>query len=239
MHAVPDIDLEHFGEKSSIAQNILASTKLLVLVDADDGYGDVKNVTRTVARYELMGASAIFIEDQKAPKRCGHMAGKEVIPIEDMEKKIKAAVSVRRSWYFFIIARTDAIEPNGLKDSLKRGERYFKAGADGIYFDGVKSYKELKNIGENFKDVSLATTVLEGGGKTPWLPPSEFSELCFSMILYPTTIIFRVARQIELALEDLKNGKKMSAKYSVDMTTFEDIVDLPYWAEIENRYQNK
>ncbi|MCU7490594.1 MAG: 2,3-dimethylmalate lyase [Ignavibacteria bacterium] len=239
MHAVPDVDLEHFGEKSEAARSIIHSTKLPALVDCDDGYGDVKNVNRVIRSYELMGAAAVFIEDQKAPKRCGHMAKKEVIPVEDMEKKISAAADARRSRDFFILARTDAIEPNGLKDALKRGDRYLKAGADGLYFDGVESKKELKKIGSTFVGVPLATSVLERGGKTPALSPKEFRELNFSMILYPTTILFRVARQIERALQDLKAGRQMPENESVDMKQFEDIVDLQYWAELEDRYHTR
>src|SRR5947207_3730859 len=114
MHAVPDIDLEHFGEKHIKAREIIKASKLPVLVDGDDGYGDVKNVTRTVRGYEEIGASALFIEDQKPPKRCGHMAGKEVIPADQMVEKIRAAIAARTQADFFILARTDAREPLGL-----------------------------------------------------------------------------------------------------------------------------
>src|SRR5205085_8793115 len=120
-HAVPDIDLEQFGEKIYETQGIIAASSLPVLIDGDDGYGDVKNVTRTVRGYESIGASAIFIEDQKAPKKCGHMSGKEVIPAEQMEQKVRAAVAARDNPDLFILARTDAIEPCGLDEALKRG----------------------------------------------------------------------------------------------------------------------
>src|SRR5436190_15106921 len=103
MHAVPDLDLEHFGEKSAVARKIIHASALPVLVDADDGYGDAKNVTRTVREYETMGASAIFIEDQVAPKKCGHMAGKAVIPAKEMVNKIKAAKAARSKPDFFLL----------------------------------------------------------------------------------------------------------------------------------------
>src|SRR5207248_1374355 len=103
---------------------------LPVLVDSDDGYGDAKNVTRTVFQYEAMGVDAIFIEDQKAPKRCGHMSGKVVVPPEVKVNKIKAAVAARHdAEQLFILARTDAIQPEGLEKALARGEKYLKAGA--------------------------------------------------------------------------------------------------------------
>ena len=109
-----------------------------MLIDGDDGYGDVKNVTRTVRSYEAIGASALFIEDQKPPKRCGHMAGKEVVAPEFMEQKIRAAVAARADPDFFLLARTDARQPHGLRDAIERGKRYLDAGADGVYVEGPK-----------------------------------------------------------------------------------------------------
>src|SRR5207253_8044040 len=123
------------GEKGAAVTNIMRGSSLPVLVDADDGYGDVKNVTQTVRVYEKMGASAIFLEDQKAPARCGHMAGKTVIPVEQMEDKVHAAVGARSSPDFFILARTDALEALGVDEAIQRGERYLKAGADGVYVE--------------------------------------------------------------------------------------------------------
>src|SRR5256885_8474739 len=117
MHAAPDLDLEHFGEKSAVVRKILNASPLPVLVDGDDGYGDAKNVTRTVHEYEAMGASALFIEDQVAPKKCGHMSGKEVVERKDMVNKIKAACAARMNPDFFILARTDAIEPEDRKST--------------------------------------------------------------------------------------------------------------------------
>src|SRR5256885_4658916 len=115
---VPDIDLIRFGEKSEAVREIIAASDLPVLVDCDDGYGDVKNVTHTVNVYEQMGVSAIFIEDQRPPKRCGHMAGKEVVPPEEMAEKIRAAAAARSDKdSIFIIARSDAEQVNRLDDA--------------------------------------------------------------------------------------------------------------------------
>lgn len=236
MHAVPDIDLEHFGEKHTKAREIIRASSLPVLVDGDDGYGDVKNVTRTVTGYEEIGASALFIEDQKPPKRCGHMAGKEVIPTEQMEEKIRAAIAARSSADFFILARTDAREPNGLADAIARGRRYLAAGADGIYVEGPLTKAELAEIGRTFRDVPLATSILERGGVTPWSSPAELHLMGFDMILYPTTVLFRQVFAMERALADLREGRPLAPEASVDMKSFEDIVDLPKWAAIENRF---
>src|SRR5205807_8579293 len=118
-HALPDIDLTRFAEQASGVHDIIQASSLPVLVDADDGYGDVKNVTYTTRQYEAMGVAAIFLEDQAAPKRCGHMAGKRVVPPEVMIQKIKAAVTARENKDgLFIVARTDARELEGLDGAL-------------------------------------------------------------------------------------------------------------------------
>ncbi|UCI06316.1 isocitrate lyase/PEP mutase family protein [Mesorhizobium sp. B1-1-8] len=239
MHAVPDIDLEQYGENHAKAKEIIDACGLPVLVDGDDGYGDVKNVTRTVRGYEAIGASALFIEDQQPPKRCGHMADKRVISAEAMAQKIRAAAAARRSPDFFIMARTDAAEPDGIGDAIERGQRYVEAGADGVYVEGPTSVDELKQVGAAFKGVPLATSILEGGGKTPWLSPRSMHELGFSMILYPTSVLFRQVRAVQDALDDLRNGLAMKPEQAVTLETFEDIVGMPEWADIENRFMGQ
>lgn len=237
-HGLPDIDLTRFAEQSAGVQDIISACSLPVLVDADDGYGDVKNVTHTVASYEAMGVAAIFLEDQVSPKRCGHMSGKRVIPAEIMEERIRAAAAARHSDDFFLIARTDAREPEGLDSALRRAERYVKAGANGIYVEAPKSVKELEQIGKALPGVPQMTNMFEGDKETPWVTPKELGKLGFSMILYPTTLLFRVVRCLERALKDLKAGRQTSEKEGVNMTEYEEIVDLARWAEIENRFQH-
>lgn len=232
----PDVDLEHFGEKNRAVQDIIDGCALPVLVDADNGYGDAKNVTRTIRGYEALGAAAIFLEDQAAPKRCGHMAGKAVIPAEHMVAKIKAAIAARQDRDTFILARTDAIQPEGVDGALRRGQAYLEAGADGIYVEGPRSEEELERVAEAFKGEQLATSVLERGGVTPWLDPADFRQLGFTMVLYPTTILFGVAEQIVQILRALRSGQPLDPASSVDLDTFEEIVDLPKWATIEDRF---
>lgn len=236
-HGLPDIDLTRFAEQSAGVRDIMAACSLPVLVDCDDGYGDVKNVTYTVQHYEAMGVAAIFLEDQVAPKRCGHMAGKRVVPAEVMVEKIKAAAAARSDREnLFIVARTDAREPEGLDAALRRGESYLKAGADGIYVEAPKSEKDLQQIGKVFKGVPQMTNMFEGDNETPWLTPKELHKLGFSMILYPTTLLFRVVRALERALEDLKQGKQAPKDERVGLTEYEKIVGLERWALIEKRF---
>lgn len=232
----PDIDLIHFAEIAAGVRDIVAASTLPVLVDIDDGYGGLTNVTRTVRGYEAIGVSAMFMEDQVAPKRCGHMEGKQVVPAEVMEKKVRAAVAARLDPDTFLIARTDACAPLGVDEALRRAERYLKAGADGIYVEEPTSVEELEQIGRAFKGVPQVANMLEGGGKTPWLSSKELHELGFAMILYPTSILFRVTRAIERAMEDLKAGRQMPPEDGVDFKHYEEIVGLQQWRDIEDRF---
>jgi len=234
-YGLPDIGLVGFGEMSAGIRDIMAASSLPVLVDCDDGYGDAKNVARTVTGYEAMGVSAIFMEDQRAPKRCGHMAGKDVIEADVMTAKLRAAVDARGSPDLFIIARTDARAVHGLDDALRRAEMYLKAGADGLFIEAPQSVEELAQIGRTFQGVPQIANMLEGGGRTPVLPPHELYRLGFAMIAYPTSLIFRVARTIETALADLKAGRPADDGAVVDFEAFKDIVSLARWAGVERR----
>ena len=234
-YGLPDIGLVGFGEMSAGIRDIMAASSLPVLVDCDDGYGDAKNVARTITGYEAMGVSAIFMEDQRAPKRCGHMAGKDVIEADVMTVKLRAAVDARESPDLFIIARTDARAVHGLDDALRRAEMYLKAGADGLFIEAPQSVEELAQIGRTFQGVPQIANMLEGGGRTPVLPPHELYRLGFAMIAYPTSLIFRVARTIETALADLKAGRPADNGAVVDFEAFKDIVSLARWAGVEQR----
>jgi 2-methylisocitrate lyase-like PEP mutase family enzyme len=237
-HALPDIGLVAFGEMSAGIRDIMAASSLPVLVDCDDGYGDAKNVARTIAGYEAMGVSAIFMEDQRAPKRCGHMAGKDVIDADAMAAKLRAAVAARRSANLFIIARTDARAVHGLDEALRRAELYLKAGADGLFIEAPQTIDELTQVGRTFQGVPQLANMVEGGGRTPVLPPSELYRLGFAMVAYPTSLIFRVARAIENALADLKAGRPTGKNDGVDFEAFKDITSFGHWAEVEQRAAN-
>jgi 2-methylisocitrate lyase-like PEP mutase family enzyme len=234
-YGIPDIGLAAFGEISAGIRDIMGATKLPVLVDGDTGYGDVKNVTHTIEGYEALGASAIFIEDQVAPKRCGHMAGKDVIPADVMVRNIKAAAAARRSNDFFLSARTDARAVHGLDDALRRGEQYLEAGADGIFIEAPQSIEELQRIGRTFQGAPQMANMLEGG-QTPVLPPAELKAMGFAIVAYPTSVIFRVARTIEKALADIKAGRPGASGDSVDFAGFKDITRYEHWAQIEDKY---
>lgn len=236
-HGLPDLDLTHYAERHAAVKDIMAATALPILVDADTGYGDVKNVTHTVRGYMALGIQAIFIEDQRAPKECGHMDNKEVVPASEMLAKIRAAVAARADRDFFILARTDALQPEGLDGALRRGEAYLKAGADGIYVEGPTSIEQLKIIGKTFRGQHLATSILENGGVTPWVSPEEMGEMGYGMILYPTTLLFRATFALGSAARDLRAGRQMDQGQAVNMEEFEKIVELGHWQEIEKKFR--
>ncbi len=235
-HALPDIGLVGYGEMSAGVRDIMAASSLPVLIDCDDGYGDVKNVAHTVEGYEAMGASAIFIEDQRAPKRCGHMAGKSVIAADAMARKLRAAVAARRSTELFIIARTDARAVHGLDEALRRAEIYLDAGADGLFIEAPQSADELARIGQSFQGVPQLANMLVGGGRTPILPPAELFRLGFAMIAYPTSLIFAVAHAMAKTLAELREGRLASAEEAMSFDAFKDITALAQWSEIEQRF---
>jgi len=237
--AYPDIDLAQFGENSGVMRDTIAASSLPVLVDADDAYGDVKNVTRVVQGYEAMGASAIFLEDQQAPKRCGHMLGKKVVPAEVHAGKIRAATAARHNPDTFIMARTDAVAPLGLDEAPRRAELYLKAGADGVYIEALETVEQLQKVGKRLRGVALATSILEGGGRTPWMDPKELYALGYTMLLYPSTVIFRVTRAIQKAVADLNAGRPMPPEESITFAEYEDILGLPRWAALEEEFASK
>jgi len=236
-YALPDIGLVGYAEMSAGIRDIMSGSSLPVMVDCDTGYGDVKNVTHTIQGYEAMGIAAIFMEDQVTPKRCGHMAGKDVIDAGVMAAKIRAAAGARRSKDFFIVARTDARAVHGLDEALRRGEMYLEAGADGLFIEAPETVKELEKVGRAFQGVPQLANMVEGGGQTPVLPPAELYRLGFNMIAYPTTLLFRVARTIETALAGLRAGKPHRDAEGVGFSDFKDIVGFKDWARIDDEYR--
>jgi 2-methylisocitrate lyase-like PEP mutase family enzyme len=233
-YGVPDVGLKALGDISAAVRDIVQATNLPVLVDGDDGYGDVKNVVQTVHTYERMGVDAIMIEDQTWPKRCGHMAGKSVVPAEVMEAKVRAAVSERLNPSTFIIARTDSRAVHGLDEALRRAERYLKAGADGLFIEAPESVEELEIIGKSF-DVPQLANPLEGG-RTPILSPKELHGLGFSIIPYGITLILRAAKAMQLALEDIRSGKFALWNTGVSFDEYKEIVGFGEWSRVDKEH---
>lgn len=234
-YGVPDIGLCGLGEISAGVRDIMAATSLPVLVDADDGYGDVKNVTRTVRVYEQMGAAAIFIEDQVSPKRCGHMEGKAVVPVETMERKIRAAVAARDNPETFLIARTDARATEGLDGALRRADSYVQAGADGIFIEAPLSIAELERIGSEIEVPQLCNML--AGGKTPILTNQELYQMGFQMIAHAITLVMQAAKLFQQSLQAIKDDQvDYSPATIATFDEFKNIMGFHQWAEIEHRF---
>jgi 2-methylisocitrate lyase-like PEP mutase family enzyme len=175
-YGVPDIGSMGLGEIEAGIRDIMAASDLPVLVDCDNGYGDVKTVVRTINTYERLGAQAVFFEDQISPKRCGHIQGKRLLSMEQMEANTRAAAENRINPDTFIIARTDARQVYDLDEALC-GERYIRAGADGLFIEAPVNIDELEKIGRAF-DVPQLANMLEGG-RTPVLTPAELEQIGF------------------------------------------------------------
>jgi 2-methylisocitrate lyase-like PEP mutase family enzyme len=233
-HALPDIGLMGLGEISAVARDVRAATTLPMMVDADDGYGDAKNVANTIQTYQRLGVQAVFMEDQVSPKRCGHLAGKRIVSAQRMETKIRAAVAARDSDRMFIVARTDARSVMGMDEALRRGERYLEAGADAIYIESPESVAELEQIGRAFRALNMAS-MLEGG-KTPILRPSELHAMGYNIVIYGITLLMRIAKTMQLALDDLKSERLELVGSGVSFQEYMRIVDLERWSAVETRF---
>ncbi|OJV45711.1 isocitrate lyase/PEP mutase family protein [Hydrogenophaga sp. 70-12] len=234
-HGLPDIGLATLGELSAAYRDIMAVSDLPVLVDVDNGYGDVKNVVHAVHTYERMGAQALFFEDQVSPKRCGHIKGKELLPCEEMERRIRAAAEQRRDPRTFIIARTDAREVVGMDEALRRGERYARAGADGIFIEAPESVAELEQVGRALQGVPLMANMLEGG-RTPILKPAELEDLGFRIVIYGISLLMRSVKTMMASLEDLRSGELRLVGSGVGFEDYKRIVGFDRWAALERRY---
>lgn len=236
---LPDLGLASFGELSGAARHIADTVRLPVLMDGDDGYGDVKNVTRTVRVYEAMGMSGLVLEDQASPKKCGHTPGpKRIVSTEEAERKIAAALAARRSDDFFIVARTDARNVDGLDHALERGRHYVAQGADALFIEAPRTIAELETIGRSF-EVPLVVNAAEGG-RTPILSPQQYYDLGFSIILYPGSLMPRMVALFERTLAALKEGR-----FPDDADTFPafskvtEMMGLDEWIRIEGQFEAK
>jgi len=233
-YGLPDIGLAALGEIAAGIRDIMAASDLPVLVDVDNGYGDIKNPIDSVHTYEKLCAQALFFEDQVSPKRCGHIAGKTLLSTEDMETRIRAAAENRLNPDAFIIARTDAREVYDLDEALRRGERYAKAGADGIFIEAPESIEELETIGKSL-DATLMANMLEGG-RTPILRPAELEQLGFRIVIYGINLLMHATRTMRECLEDIRSGELRLTGRGVSFEEYKRIVGFYDWAALEDRY---
>lgn len=189
----PDIGLVSMAEVADTVAAIRDRTSLPLIVDADNGFGNALNVQRTMRVFERMGASAIQLEDQTLPKRCGHLDGKRLIPLTEMAGKVRAAVDARKT-DTLVIARTDAIAVEGFEPALERAEAYLGAGADVLFVEAPRSRAEIETIAKRFATrVPLLANMVEGG-KTPILDAAGLAAIGFRLVIFPGGVVRALAK---------------------------------------------
>ena len=225
----PDVGLLSFDEMAGHARRLAQAVSVPLIADADDGYGNPLNVMRTVREYAAAGVAALHIEDQVAPKRCGHMEGKDVIDAAEMVEKLRAAVEARGDGELLIIARTDARAVEGLDAALERARRYREAGADALFVEAPETEDEIEAVAAAFPDVPLVFNWVDGG-KTPQLPLVRIRELGFALVIYPVTTLFAAARAVADVLDRLGEHEVPS------FDAFTDMIGLPEMRALEARF---
>ena len=203
-NGLPDAGILSREEVLNLSTAIIKSVKIPAIVDIDTGFGGPQEVRETVRLFEAAGAAAIQIEDQEFPKRCGHLPGKAVIPAEEFVDKIKAARAGRTSPDFLIIARTDARAPQGLDEAIRRGRQYASAGADMIFPEALETKEEFREFSKHV-NAPLVANMTEFG-KTPFITLDEFTELGYSLVLFPMTAFRAAMKAVEEALAELKDA---------------------------------
>ena len=233
----PDVGLLTMTEMAGNAGRIAACVDIPVIADADTGYGNALNVIRTVGSYEAAGVAGIHIEDQVAPKKCGHMEGKLVIPAEEMAAKVRAAVEARSQPEFVIIARTDARAVEGLDRALDRARSYRDAGADVLFIEALVSEAEVEQAALAFPDVPLLFNWAEGG-KTPPVSLARLTELGYRIVIFPIgTLLAATAAMRAVLAEITRAGTPAAALAGLpSFADFADFIGLPQVREAEQRY---
>jgi 2-methylisocitrate lyase-like PEP mutase family enzyme len=236
----PDVGLVSMSEVADTITLIRDRVDAHLIVDADTGYGNALNVVRTVRIFERAGASAIQLEDQDFPKRCGHLDGKALIPAEEMAGKIKAALDTRAATDTLIIARTDAVAVEGFDRAIERAALYKSAGADVLFVEAPKSHDDLVRVAGALPGVPLMANMVEGG-KTPILPAGELETIGFALVIFPGGIVRALGHMAAEYYGSLAaNGT--TEPYRNRMLGFEEInrvVGTPEMIALGRKYENE
>ena len=237
LFGMPDYGFIGAAETIDNARRICKSVSVPVIVDSDTGYGNALSVWKLVKELESAGAAGIFLEDQRWPKRCGHMQGKEVIPQEEYTEKLSAALDARENKDFIIVARTDARAIEGLDEAIERGKQNKKTGADAIFVEAPRSFKEMKKIGKEI-NAPLVANMIEGGA-TPLSSAETLNKIGFKIILYPLSVLYANTFATMNILKELKKSGN-TAKYKqkvVNFDQFNELVELPKFRKMEKKYK--
>lgn len=235
---MPDFGFLNAGETLENAKRIINSVNIPILVDIDTGYGNPLNVWKIVKDLVRIGAKGIFLEDQVWPKRCGHMAGKTVIPKEDYILKLQAAIDARENNEFIIVARTDSLAQFGVEEAIERGKEYKRTGADVIFVEAPKTIDEMELISKEIKAPLLANMIEEG--ITPNLTADQLRKMGFRMVVFPLSALYSATFAIKQTLQTLKKTgttKELKNKM-ITFQEFNDLVNLSAYHKLEKKYSS-
>lgn len=236
LFGMPDFGFVGAAETVDNARRICRAVSVPVIIDADTGYGNALSVWKLVKELESAGAAGIFLEDQKWPKRCGHMQGKEIVPQEEYTEKLSAAIDARENKDFIIVARTDARATEGLDEAIERGKQNKKTGADAVFVEAPRSLDEMKRIGKEI-NAPLVANMIEGGA-TPLSSAETLNKMGFKIILYPLSVLYANTFATMNILKELKKSGE-TTKYKqkvVNFDQFNDLVELEKFRKMEKKY---
>lgn len=233
-HGLPDAGIASVTQMTDRMATLVASSKAAVIADADTGFGGLLNVHHTVRGYEAAGVTAIQIEDQEFPKKCGHTPFKRVIPAEEMARKIRVAVDAKSSEDFLIIARTDARQSEGYDGVMRRMEAYAQAGADVLFPEALVSEEEIRAITTSFDLPMLAN--MAHGGLTPILTPDALQSLGFAIAIYPAMSSLAAAKAMTETFARLRAGAVPGNDELFDFKRFCSLIGFEDVWEFEKRW---
>ena len=236
---LPDLGFAGLAEMADHARNMAAAVTIPLIADADTGYGNALSVRRTVQQYEAAGVAALHIEDQVAPKRCGHLSGHQVIPRGEFAGKIRAAVDARTDPDFLVIARTDAISAMDFDEALRRGETAAKAGADMLFIEAPRNEEQVERVARAF-DTPLLYNYAPGG-RSPLLPFPRLRELGYAILLLPVDTLLVGVRAIDEFLREVKardDVRALADRY-MPFRDFNQLIGVTAQMALAERYQGE
>ena len=235
---LPDLGFAGLAEMADHARNLASVLRVPLIADADTGYGNALHVRRTVQRYEAAGVAALHIEDQVAPKRCGHLSGHQIVPREEFAGKIRAAVEARTDPDLLVIARTDAISAASLDEALRRGEAATKAGADVLFIEAPRTEEQVAQVAAAFDRPLLYNYA--SGGRSPLLPFARLRALRFAIILLPVDTLLVAARAMrDLLAEVRKRDDVLSlADRALPFADFNELIGVTAQLALAERYRD-
>jgi 2-methylisocitrate lyase-like PEP mutase family enzyme len=236
---LPDLGMITLSEMAERVRRTVAAVGLPVIVDGDDGYGNLLMLQRAVREFEAAGASAVQIEDQVSPKKCGHELGREVVPVEEMVARLRAATDARTSADTLIIARTDARTGHGLGEAIRRGQVYADSGADVIFVESPESADEFREIAREITTPLLANMV--ESSRSPYLSWRTLQEMGFKIAIYPGTAFLAAARAVQDAMATLRAHGSAEPMLDRMMTLnqYHDVLHFQEYAALERGYRGQ